>query len=166
MTHGRKPRRERPKGINMIEFVIARATRHTAEELEQILEPIRAAHKALREGVASELQWTVLDSSLAIGRAIEDLGVVRGLREHIRVADVALEGIRKRAMASGNWKPTALYYQELDDVAEWIRLHAYQLEQLSAGELKQAHQLTGRRAAAAGVRVVNFHQAMEQGVLV
>lgn len=166
MTHGRKPRRERKKGINIIEFVIARATRHTAAELEQILAPIRAAHQALREGVASELQWTVLDSSVAIGRAIEDLGVVRGLREHMRAADQALDGIRKRAMASGEWKPTALYYQELDDVAEWIRLHAYQLEQLSAGELKQAHQLTGRRAASAGIRVVNLHQAMEQGELV
>lgn len=166
MTHGRKPRRERPKGINIMEFVIARSTRHTAAELEQILQPLRDAHKALREGVATELQWTVLDSSVAIGRAIEDLGVVRGLREHIRTTEQALEGIRKRAMASGAWKPTALYYQELDDVAEWVRLHAYQLEQLSAGELKQAHQLTGKRAASAGIRVVDFHQAMEQGVLV
>lgn len=156
MSRNHKPRKPRwPARADNFSMVNARATRHTQAELQAILHPISDAHKALREGVASEMQWAVLNTAVIMALTIEQQGVVRGLAEHFRSADRALGGIHARAMATGEWHPTALYYQELDDVSEAVRLHAYQLEQLSAGELARAHQVTFARARQAGATILS-----------
>lgn len=156
MSRGHKPRQARwPARADNFSMVNARATRHTLAELQAILVPIHEAHKALREGVASEIQWAVLSTAVTMALTIEQQGIVRGLGEHFRSAARALEGIQARAMTSGEWHPTALYYQELDDVSEAMRLHAYQLEQLSAGELARAHQVTFARARQAGATILS-----------
>lgn len=156
MSRGRPPRRVRfQPAINMVDVVINRATTLTAGEMGRLMVPIRSALKALREGVATETQWCVLASSVEVALAIEDQGVVRGLREHLKSAEQALFGIRERALASGTWRQTALYYRELDDVVEAIRLHQFQLEQLSTREVSRAVEVAKTRVYQAGGRVID-----------
>lgn len=155
MSHGRPPRRVRfaptPHTMNL---VVRQVTRLTAYELGQVLSPIESSMTALREGVASELDWQMLASAVELALAVEDKGVIRGMRGHLEAAEHALHGIKLRAMASGEWIPTPLYYQELDDVKAAVELHRFQLEQLSSAEATKALDLATGRVRAAGGRVI------------
>jgi hypothetical protein len=155
MSHGRPPRRVRfTPTPHTIGLVVRKVTKLTAHELAQVLGPIEASLTALREGVATELQWSILASSVEIAIAIEDKGVVRGMRGHLEAAERALQGVKLRAMATSEWVPTALYYQELDDVKAAVELHRFQLEQLSSAEAVKAIDLAKGRVRAAGGRVI------------
>lgn len=138
MTHGRPPRR--PRRVSLAPMRLARngATLLTPAELANTLDPLRAAARALREGVATELDWSIVASALNVAQAIEQQGVVRGLGEHFHSAELALRGIEQRAMASGEWKATALYYQELDHISAAVDLHEFQLKRLSYSEVSRA----------------------------
>lgn len=160
MSHGRPPRRVRfAPTPHTMSLVVRKVTRLTAHELGQVLGPIESSLTALREGVASELQWSILASSVEIAIAIEDKGQVRGLREHLEAAERALQGIKLRAMATGEWLATSLYYQELDDVKAAVELHRFQLEQLSSTEAVKAIDLAKGRVRAAGGRVIEATSA-------
>lgn len=155
MTHGRPARRPRyAVTTNTMSLVLRRVTRLTAHELGHVLGPIEASMTALREGVATELQWSILASAVEIALAVEDKGTVRGLRGHLEAAERALQGIKLRAMATGEWRATALYYQELDDVKAAVELHRFQLEQLSSAEAIKALDLARGRVRSAGGRVI------------
>lgn len=155
MTHGRPPRRPRyAPATNTISLVLRQVTRLNAHELGHVLGPIEASMTALREGVATELQWSILASAVEIALAVEDKGAVRGLRGHLVAAEQALQGIKLRAIATGKWRATALYYQELDDVKAAIELHHFQLEQLSTAEAIKALDLARGRVRSAGGRVI------------
>lgn len=141
MSGRSKPRRRcRPSAIALDPITLAmhRASRVSAEDVEAVLDPIRAAFKALREGVATELQWSVLASSVNVAMTIENQGVVTGLAAHLKAAEQALQQIYLRAIDSGGWRPPALYWQEIDAVDEFVPLHKFQLEQLSRGEVLKA----------------------------
>lgn len=164
MSRGRPPRRVRfQPATNMISVVINRATTLTPGELERMMAPVHRSLKALREGVASELQWSTLASSVEIALSIEAQGVVRGLAEHLQSAELALAEIRKRAMATGVWHATALYYQELDDIVEAVRLHEYQLEQLSTREITGAVDPAKMRVRQAGGQIIDV-RFLKEGV--
>ena len=92
------------------------ATLLTKPEIEEILEPLHQCEKRLREGVATEDQVIILASNMRIALAIEDQGIVRGLRHHLQPALDALETVHARANATGRWVPTALSFHELDAV--------------------------------------------------
>ncbi len=143
----RRPQRTR---VDNLVAAMRRATRLTASEVAQAMAPLRAAECRLREGVATADQWAVVNTAMLIAREIEKQGVVRGLREHLDAALQALASIEARAIPGETWTPTALWFYELDAVREGLRLHQYQLEQLSFGELHAAtskvlarHQSTG-----------------------
>jgi hypothetical protein len=157
MTHGRKPRQRhemRPPFVT----ALMRATKHTPEELASIMGPMRACLKAVREGVATQLQFEVLQSSMVIAEAIEHSGIVRGLADHIASALQACSAIEARALTSGAWRQTALYFQELDALAAAVDLHEYQLQQLSAGELHRIVQQTMARTSSSGGNVVRISE--------
>lgn len=158
MSHGRKPRR--PGRISMNPIALARnnATRLTADEISLAINPLRAAARALREGVATEWEWAIVVSAMNVAQAIEAQGVVRGLAEHLRSSELALQGIQRRAMANGTWCPTALYYQELDAISEAVDLHEYQMQQLSYGEFRRALVRAEAEIRATGGRVVDVGQ--------
>jgi hypothetical protein len=137
-TKPRRPRGPRLVSTNPLLLAIFRASKASAETIEAILAPIRDGFTALREGVASELQWAVVASSVNVALTIENQGVVTGLAAHLQAAEQALKQIRLRAMATGHWKPTALYWQEIDAIDEFVPLHKFQLEQLSTGEVIRA----------------------------
>jgi hypothetical protein len=162
MTGRHKPRR--PRWISRDPMGLAKtyAGRLTAAEVGQVMAAVQDGFRALREGVATEAQWGVVTSALNIADAIELQGVVRGARGHIQAAQQALAGILRRAMATGTWHPTALYYQELDDVRTGIDIYDYQLRQLSYGEYQRALAHAIAEVRSTGGIVINFNQAGQQ----
>ena len=105
-----KPRRPRwrPTGDVML-LAMHRAAKPPASDIEQVLDVLHAAHKALREGVATEQQWSVLAGCLDVALAIERQGVVRGLQEHLASAEKALQAVHDRANATATWRATPLH---------------------------------------------------------
>ena len=146
MTHGaRKPRR--PKwGLtgDTMALAIHGAAKPDRADVDHVIATIQAAHKALREGVATEMQWSVLSGSVDCARMIEKQGVVRGIHEHIASAHHALQSVYTRAMQVNphtpldRWRPTALHWHELDAISTFVDLHAYQIRQLSRKEFLSA----------------------------
>lgn len=157
MTHGRKPRK--PRTIrDPFRTAIMRATRHTATELASVMSPVRQCLKLVREGVATQLQFEVLQSTMLVAEAIEHSGIVRGLADHIASALQACAAIEARALTSGAWQQTALHFYELDALATAVDLHEFQLQQLSAGELQRIVQQTIARTASSGGAVVRVSE--------
>lgn len=136
---GHKPRRPRwlPTGHTMA-IALNLAAKPDPADIEQILQAITDAVRALREGVASEHQWSIVAGSVDVARAIERQGVVRGLHEHLDSADSALKSIRTRALSTGRWAPTLLHYFEIDAMQAFIGLHTFQTRQLSRAEYRRA----------------------------
>lgn len=139
MNGARKPRRPRwPAITNTLAIALDGAAKPPQTDIEQVLHVVHLAHKALREGVATEQQWSVLAGCLDVAKAIERQGVVRGLTEHLASADAALQAIYNRANSGPAWRPTALHYYELNAVKDFVNLHAFQLRQLGRGEYLKA----------------------------
>ena len=168
----RKPRQARALNYDPFRTVILNATRLTDAEIVSTMGPIRTCEKSLREGVVTSLQFAVLDSSLDIAAGIEKSRIVRGLGEHIASGQQALNAVGQRAERTGAWKPTALYWHELEAVNTALDLHEFQLRQLSAGELhrivKQIIATTRtqggevRRVSAQELTAMGLHPAMSQ----
>lgn len=152
MSHGRKPRRPRwPARVDILQAAKARAAKMTPQEVATIIEPTRNALVALREGRATEREWLELACAVTMALSIEKQGVVRGLIEHLNSADNALTAIAERANQPTGWRPTALYFQEIEAVATLVSLFAFQLGNLSGAEFEEAHRATlGRNATAGG----------------
>lgn len=140
----RKPRQARALNYDPFRTAVLNATRLTSAEISNTMAPIRACEKALREGVATSLQFAVLTSSLDIAAGIEKSRIVRGLSEHIASGQAALSAVGQRAERTGTWKQTALYHHELEAIRTAFELHEFQLQQVSAGEL---HQIVNRLIA-------------------
>lgn len=138
MTKGRKPRKPRTINLNAFGAVLYRVGRLTEPEVREAITPAQTCLAKLREGVATEDQHTVLATSLLLALEIERSGIVRGLQEHLASARAALDAIRARALASGVWRATPLYFFELQALQDAVELHEFQLRQLSAGELNTA----------------------------
>lgn len=136
-----KPRRRyRPRTVaaNPIALAANRAATIGSQEREEILQPIRAAFKAMREGVGSEANWLTLAGTAQMATRIEQQGVMRGLQGHLAAADAALQAIRQRASEGGEWRAPALHLGEIDALDTFVWLHAEQLQRLSRGELLAA----------------------------
>ena len=158
MSHGRKTRR--PGRISMNPIALARnnATLLTPAEISLAITPLRAAARALREGVATEWEWSIVASAINVAKAIEKQGVVRGLAEHLRSAELAVEAIQLRAMDGGTWHATALYYQELDHITTAVDLHEFQMQRLSYGEFRRALTSAEAEIRNSGGRVVDVRE--------
>lgn len=158
MSRGRKTRR--PGRISRDPIALARnnAARLTPAEIAQSITPLRAAARALREGVATEWDWAIVASAINVAQAIDRQGIVRGLAEHLHSAEGALHGIYARAMTSGTWCATALYYQELDHITTAVDLHEYQASKLSFGEWRRALKRAEDEIRSTGGRVVDVVQ--------
>ena len=155
MSHGKPPRKPRwPAAVNTMDLVSRRVALVTPADLEQVMEPLQTAFTALREGVATEWQWSVLASAMNCAQAIEKQGVVRQLAGHLRAAELALQSIYNRAMATGKWQSTSLYYIELDAIDTAIDLHKFQLQQLSTGEVIKALDYAQAASRSSGGRVM------------
>lgn len=142
MANNTKPHkryRPRPVAKNPIELALRRVSKIPETEIDEVLRPIRDSFRALREGVANEDQWCLMAGSIELALSIERDGVIKGLRAHLEAAERALLEIGKRARVGGTWRPTALYWQEIDAIDDFVWMHRLQLEQLSEGEWRRAH---------------------------
>lgn len=141
MNGQRKPRRPRwAKSTNTLDIALFRATKLLPSEIAARMDPLREALCLLRSGMADEQRWFCLASAVAVSLSIEAKGVVRGLIEHLTTADTTLANIRQRCTVKGDWKPTALYFYEIEAMATFIDLFEFQLKNLSAKEYDQAYE--------------------------
>ncbi len=140
MSRKHSRRHVKPIAANNLQVALASATRFTPVELKHLLTPVREAMVAMRQGLATELQWMRLASVTAIALSVEHLRVVRGLKAQLEEADKLLAEIRKRATRSGEWMPPVLYGHEIVAIETLVRLHTFQAENLSAGEYRAAWQ--------------------------
>jgi len=154
MTHGRKPRKPRVINTNVFGTALCRAARLTDAERATVMDPLRLCLKALREGVATELQHDTMHSCLVIAQAIERTGIVRGLANHFTAAIDACDAIALRCRRGPTWQRTALHFYELDALTTAVDLHEYQLQQLSAGELHAVVNRVKATTLSAGGRVI------------
>ena len=76
-----------PVAINTIDMARARATKLTQAEQAHLLKPATEGFDRMRRGQATENDWVHLVTVCAIALAVEDGGVVRGLREMFTAAD-------------------------------------------------------------------------------
>lgn len=119
---------------------LSRASRLAPVEIASIMATARACEKRIREGVATEDQFIVLRTQLRIAMGIEHTGIVRGLHEHLTTALRALDNIEQRSNTDSGWRQSPLDLHELDAIHEAIHLHEFQLQQVSAGELRAVTQ--------------------------
>lgn len=167
MSHGRPARVERyTRSLNVLQSVVLRVTLLTADELATSMTPVRRCLTALREGVATEAQWIELASAVEISLAIEDRGVVRGIRGHIKHAEASLLIIHLRAMRSGTWQAMVPDFDELENVTELVELLAYQLKKLTAAEVNDAFKLATGRVISDGGRMFKADHPVGPGVAV
>jgi len=130
--------------LDPIKHAIDGATKPSPGQLAQIKLSMQAAAKAMREGVGTERDWSVLAGELALAIAIERGGIVRGLMGHFESFDRVLQAIHDRCSKPvlvgqpAQWQRTALWHYELDELRNFIDLHSYQLTQLSRSELEAA----------------------------
>lgn len=162
-TKPRKRYRPRPVTLDTMRLAMRRAAKVPVAEIDEVMAPIAASFKAMREGVATEDEWAVLAGTVELGLAIEHQGVVKGLHGHLRAAEQALAAIQRRAMAGGTWRPTALYYQEIEALDTFTWLHKTQLENLSEGEWRKAHDRAVALVLGAQGRVVDLQDLANGG---
>jgi hypothetical protein len=167
MATSTKPRRKyrpRPVAANPIKLALRRASRIPPAEIAAVMEPTKAAFRAMREGVGAEGDWIILAGGVELGLSIERQGVVRGVRGHLTAAEDALRAIKHRAMESRAWKCTPLYWQEIEALDSFLLIHQHQLENLSEGEWRRAHEHATAVVLSAGGQVFDVRE-IEQGEL-
>lgn len=140
MSHGRPPRRIRwpAQGIDVMSTVRNRVALVTPADQASVTAPLDAALKAMREGNGGEWHWAHLRSAVNCAMAVEKQGVVKGLRDHLHSAELALQAISQRAMANGCWQATEVFDAEIEAIDTAIDLHKFQLKNLSTGEVIKA----------------------------
>jgi hypothetical protein len=156
MSGRTKPKRTRRVWdcLNPITVALNASTLFTQAERDSVMAPRRDAMAALRRGQATELQWLHLATCAQVALCIEDLGVVKGLRQQFTEADRALCQIDQRARTPSGWRPPTCYGHELVTLDTLITLHAFQIEQLSAGEYRRAIALAKARQLTHGGKIV------------
>lgn len=169
LKHAKEPRRQRNvkvPGHNPVRVAIANACALTQAERDELMQPIREAFAALRQGVATYQQWAALCTGISVALSIEKLGVVRGLQEHLEAAERAALAVYDRVTSDPNgptWgRRTTLYFDEIAAIREAIELHDFQLQHLSAREVVEAGRRTVQDARAAGAYIVNTADELNQ----
>lgn len=155
MSGGRPPRRIKyyPTADTMA-IALGQVVKPPQGDVDEILQALHAAHAALRQGVATEMQWSIMAGSLELARSVHRMGVVRDISGHLAEANDALQAIHDRAMASGCWRAPALWFVEMEALDVFIQLHAYQARELSRSEFLRAIELASKSIVKAGHNLV------------
>lgn len=133
MSRNKPPRKAyRPRIVtaHTMDLALHFAAKPAAADRNDVLAMLGTALQALREGVATEYQWSIAAGS----------GIVRGLLGHLKAAEQALQDIYDRALRTGggHWVRVTLYYQELDALHTFLDLHTFQVHQLGRAEFLAA----------------------------
>lgn len=132
----------------------------TPAEVAETMDSLRTAFAHMREGVATHNEYVVLHSNMLIAQEIEQMGVVRGLQEHITAALQACASYQERSGYAENWVPSDMHFHELDALGAMLDLHEYQLQQLTAREVHLAAQRLIARTKSAGGDVYQADNSM------
>lgn len=143
MSRNKPPRKAyRPRTVtaHTMDLALHFAAKPAAADRNDVLAMLCTALQALREGVATEHQWSIAAGSVTVALAIERRGIVRGLLGHLKAAAQALQDIYDRALRTGGgrWVRVTLYYQELDALHTFLDLHTFQVHQLGRAEFLAA----------------------------
>lgn len=162
MSANKKPRKAyRPRPVTADTMTLAKhfACKPAVSDREDVIDFLCQAAKALREGVATEHQWSIAAGSVTVALAIERQGVVRGLKEHFLTAEKALQHIYDRALhkGGGRWAPTTLYFHEIDALTDFVNLHSYQVYQLGRAKFIAAIDAAQKDTIAQGHTVTLAH---------
>lgn len=153
MSRNKKPRKAyRPKPVtaSTLELALHFAAKPSKQDREEVLSLLGSSVQALRQGVATAHDWSVAAGSVGVAQAIERRGIVRGLREHIETAEQALQSIHDRAMRTGQWHRTSLWFNEMDALANFLEIHTFQVDQLGRGEFLAAIEDAQKQTTAQG----------------
>lgn len=98
-------------------------------QVDQVIRPVHASFRAMREAVATELQWAHVVNAINIADAEATRGPIKGTHGHILAAQQALDGFLRRAMGSGEWDATTqAHLAEIDAISTGIEIYHYQLQ--------------------------------------
>ena len=148
------------RGSNPLMVFNQHNSKLTPAEVAETMGPLRTAFAHIREGVATHNEYVVLHSSMLIAQEIEQMGVVRGLQEHITAALEACASYQERSGYVENWAPSDIHFHELDALGAMLDLHEYQLQQLTAREVHLAAQRLIARTKSAGGDVYQADNSM------
>jgi hypothetical protein len=169
MSRNKKPRKAyRPKPISADTMTLARhfAAKPSKQDHEEVLGVLREAVKALREGVATEHQWSIAAGGVTVAQAIDRQGIVRGLQEHITTAEQVLQAIYDRALriGGGRYIRATLWFNEIDALNEFVELHTFQLNQLGRAEMLAAIDEAQKHTQAQGHTATLVHTAKDERI--
>ena len=148
------------RGSNPLMVFNQHNSKLTPAEVAETMDSLRTAFAHMREGVATHNEYVVLHSSMLIAQEIEQMGVVRGLQEHITAALQACASYQERSGYAENWVPSDMHFHELDALGAMLDLHEYQLQQLTAREVHLAAQRLIARTKSAGGDVYQADNSM------
>lgn len=147
--HGRRSRH-----LNTMALAKHYAGKLTDKEVAKIKLDLDRHFAALREGKATRHNFAGISTACELALAIESKGVVRGLLHELEDAEEVLYGVKRRADLVSGWVSPVLNWQELDVLAALVRLHLWQVAQLSYGEYQAAWRLMVDRVKSAGGEVI------------
>lgn len=133
-----------PFQIPTLRIAAAQVQKIDPADIAAMMEGLRSCLTSLRSGNGHITQVLEFQYATMSAVLIERQGVVRGLSGTIAAAESTITALRQRAEpASG--RVGALFGPEIASLDEFIRLHQYQLAQLSKGEYEKVlRSLAGR----------------------
>lgn len=146
----RKAYRPRIIAANNLGIALHRCAKPHKDDRAEVLAKLDEALSALRAGVATELDWSIAAGGVSVAKAIERLGVVRGLSAHLATIEEALQAIYDRCSRPHIWLRPTLSLSELDAMHLLLELHTFQVGQLSRSELIAAIDMAQKQIRADG----------------
>jgi len=123
----KKKSKYRPREIkDPIQTAINRATCLTDQECDDLLGKFEQAAKNMLSDSRTQDDYVALTAGIRVSDAIEKSGIVRGLKSAIDDAMLTAERMATGAAAS---------HDDEEALKWWLKLHRYQLKQLSRNEL-------------------------------
>ncbi|EJE49603.1 hypothetical protein PMI14_05846 [Acidovorax sp. CF316] len=151
MSGRAKPRQQRRRLHSPLLAAAAGAMLLQRHQVDQLMGPVRAGFTAMRQAVATELQWAHVVSAMNIADAVATRGPVKGTHGHILAAQHALDGYLRRAMTAGSWDPTTLVHlAEIDAIETGIEIYHHQLQHISRSEFRRAEDYAAAEVRSAG----------------
>lgn len=150
---------------NPIATAIEGAGKLPAQERARILQPLQLSFSKLREGTGEYRDWAVLASAVNVAMAIELQGVVKGLREHLRSTELALQTINRRAGDDKGRFPYALHLEEIENLRTFVDLHSFQISELSRSEYREAMRYAVAEVRSTGGQALPASTMRQEGLL-
>lgn len=143
----RKPRRRTHYPlVNPIELARHRASKLSAAQRDDLLDPARHAIAALARGDGSKDAWQMVADVFNLSEALCELAIAGNLIAMVRDAQAALAAQMGRVQAGRGW---TLYGPEIGALRDGLWLYGVQLTYCSAGEHIRAIELVRNRISAA-----------------